>query len=730
MSGLPVAGLVVVSDGADNAETTLDQSIAGLEGAGACRCSRSASARNGCRATSRSRAPRRRARVLKGASLVVDVVVTQSGYAGAKVPLIVEDDGRTVSTQEITLPADGESQTVKVRFKAGDAGRAVCSGSACRCRRTKKSRRTTSATRSSTSTTGPRRFSISRASRGRSRSSSGRRPRTIRTCGSRCCSARRRRRSTRRTSTTAAASTTPRNCRTDSRRRAKSCSSIRASSSAASKRRRFTPEQQRMLEDFVDVRGGGLLALGGLRSFSEGGWAGTPLSDALPIDARPARREAAGAAARARRPADARGQSHPGRADHRAAGGRGGQVEGTAAAHGGQRRAGRRSQARRDALLTGVDQNGREQVVLAYQRYGRGKTLVLPVQDTWMWRMHAKMAVEDTTHHNFWQRLTRWLVDGVPDRVMVSLDARPRAARRAGHADGRRARPGVPGRERRPHHRARDGAVRQASKTCRWSGPSSTTASTARGSRRPRTGSIESRSTGRARTGRTSGAARRSCAWRRATRSTSTPRCARRSCGGSSEETDGRFFRAADTAGLVDAITYSGRGVTVIEERELWDMPIVLCPAARADGRGVALPAGGEASRESASPSWRRCSSRWRRRPRWRSAAALAGCSGSYSGNARYDGKFVFVRMSYPGERLRRQPFWAHDYPDGEVHFMKILTAVSNVAGARRGDEHPGFRRSGDVQVPGDLPGGARLLEDGRRAGQGAARLPRSRAAS
>src|SRR5262249_10882681 len=37
----------------------------------------------------------------------------------------------------------------------------------------------------------------------------------------------------------------------------------------------FTPEQQRMLADFVDVRGGGLLALGGLLSFGEGGWTGT-----------------------------------------------------------------------------------------------------------------------------------------------------------------------------------------------------------------------------------------------------------------------------------------------------------------------------------------------------------------------------------------------------------------------------------------------------------------------
>jgi hypothetical protein len=42
------------------------------------------------------------------------------------------------------------------------------------------------------------------------------------------------------------------------------------------------------------------------------------------------------------------------------------------------------------------------------------------------------------------------------------------------------------------------------------------------------------------------------------------------------DETGGRFFRASETASLVDAISYSGRGVTVVEEKELWDMPIVL----------------------------------------------------------------------------------------------------------------------------------------------------------
>ena len=42
------------------------------------------------------------------------------------------------------------------------------------------------------------------------------------------------------------------------------------------------------------------------------------------------------------------------------------------------------------------------------------------------------------------------------------------------------------------------------------------------------------------------------------------------------EETGGRFFTPADAASLPEAISYSGRGVTVVEERDLWDMPILL----------------------------------------------------------------------------------------------------------------------------------------------------------
>ena len=93
---------------------------------------------------------------------------------------------------------------------------------------------------------------------------------------------------------------------------------------------------------------------------------------------------------------------------------------------------------------------------------------------------------------------------------------------------------------------------------------------------RPRTASTRSRVGGTDKDGKDvgrgdddpRGAERRRVLRRRA--------CARRCCKRVAEETDGRFFTAADTAALVDAITYSGKGITVVEEKELWDMPIVL----------------------------------------------------------------------------------------------------------------------------------------------------------
>jgi len=42
------------------------------------------------------------------------------------------------------------------------------------------------------------------------------------------------------------------------------------------------------------------------------------------------------------------------------------------------------------------------------------------------------------------------------------------------------------------------------------------------------------------------------------------------------DDTGGRFYTASTASSLADDITYLGRGVTVVQEKDLWDMPIVL----------------------------------------------------------------------------------------------------------------------------------------------------------
>jgi hypothetical protein len=42
------------------------------------------------------------------------------------------------------------------------------------------------------------------------------------------------------------------------------------------------------------------------------------------------------------------------------------------------------------------------------------------------------------------------------------------------------------------------------------------------------------------------------------------------------EETGGRFYTPDTVAGIADDVRYAGRGVTSVEERELWNMPIIL----------------------------------------------------------------------------------------------------------------------------------------------------------
>lgn len=51
-----------------------------------------------------------------------------------------------------------------------------------------------------------------------------------------------------------------------------------------------------------------------------------------------------------------------------------------------------------------------------------------------------------------------------------------------------------------------------------------------------------------------------------------------------------------------------------------------------------------------------------------------------FRGNPLYDGRFTFARIKYRGYSHasgREGPGWAHDYPDAEVHLMKIMREVT-----------------------------------------------------
>ena len=333
----------------------------------------------------------------------------------------------------------------------------------------------------------------------------------------------------------------------------------------------FSPEQQRMLADFVSKRGGGLLMLGGRRAFAEGGWAGTPVGDVLPVVMDAAARPTASFSMLSAKPTRA-GLLFPVTqiADTE---------EASATKWDNMPQVSTVNPIRAvkpgaTTLLSGTDSRRQEQVVLAYQRYGRGKALALPIQDSWLWKMDAKVPVTDNTHALFWRRLVRWLVDGVPDQVNVAT-AHDRVE---------------PGEEVRLTAEVLDTAyveVNDAHVEAHVTSPSGKAIDLPLewtvehdgeygGVINPDEPGLYEIKVTATRDGKDIGTSvmhiRVSAGdgeyFDAAMRAPLLKRIA--------EETGGRFFTPANAASLPEAISYSGRGVTVVEERELWDMPVLL----------------------------------------------------------------------------------------------------------------------------------------------------------
>jgi uncharacterized membrane protein len=562
LAGLPLAGLVMVSDGADTSDATLDESIASLKarsipvftvGVGQERFDKDVQ-------VTRVETPRS---ALKGTSLVVNVVLTQTGYAGATVPINVEDEGRIVGTEQVTLPPDGESATVRVHITAPEAGartfrfsvpvqanEQVTQNNARDALIEVQDRR-----EKILYYEGEPRYEakfILRAVEDDKNLQIVLLQRTAENKYYRLGLSRE----------DELVDGFPKTREDLFAYRAIILGSVEAAS--------FTPEQLRMIADFVGKRGGGLLMLGGRRSFAEGGWAGTPVGEVLPV-ALDAEGKKGYFSELLVRPTPA-GATSPVT-----------QIAGDEAAS--QKRWSdfppvttvnpvRSVKPGATLLLSALDSRKQDQVVLASQRYGRGKALALPIQDSFLWRMNARIPVTDTTYATFWRRLVRWLVDDVPDKVMLTMTQD-------------RVDPGQPMKLTAEVLDAQYSGVNDAHVVATVTSPSGKTTEVPlewtvehdgeyRSSMVPDEEGLYTIKLAASRNSKDLGSdtafVRASAAdseyFDAAMRAPLLKRIA--------EDTGGRFCTAASVATLPDAISYSGRGVTVVEERDLWDMPAVL----------------------------------------------------------------------------------------------------------------------------------------------------------
>ena len=566
LSGLPLAGLVLVTDGADTSAETLDESLASLKarqipvfpvGVGQDRFARDIQ-------ITRVETPRS---TLKGTSLAVDVVVSQTGYAGSTVPLQVEDNGRIVSTQDVVMPPDGQSATIRVNFTATDAGARLYTFHVAAQQGEQVTQN--NARDALVEVTDTRERVLYMEGEPRPEMKFVRRavaddPNLSVTILQRTAEDKYLRLDV--GSPDEVVGGFPKTREELFAYRAIILGSVEAAS--------FSPDQLRMLADFVSKRGGSLLMLGGRRSFAEGGWAGTPVAEVLPVEFD------GGARGSTNGPYFTHLSVRPTRA---------GAVypvtqlaeneKASATKWEGMPAVTAVNQVRSvkpgaTVLLTGTTDTRQEQVVLAYQRYGRGKSLAFPIQDSWLWKMDAAVPVEDMTHATFWRRLVRWLVDGVPDPVNIttSID---------------RVEPGEPLKLSAEVVDPAFVEVNDAQVVATVTSPSGKTSEVPlewtvtkdgeyKGQFVPdEAGTYEVR-TAAVRDGKELGAttmhARASAGdaeyFDAAMRSSLLSRVA--------EDTGGQFFTPSNAASLPEAINYSGRGVTVVEERDLWDMPIIL----------------------------------------------------------------------------------------------------------------------------------------------------------
>jgi uncharacterized membrane protein len=409
LTGVPLAGVVMVTDGADNAAAELTEPLLAYQADGipiyTVGVGRDVLPRD--IEISRVEAPHE---VLEGSSVMVDVMLTQTGFRGDRVTLNVEDAGRIVNSQEVRLAGDREATMVRVKLTASEAGtrlfrfhippqsgELVVENNAREVMITVGDRR-----EKILYFEGEPRFEVKFIRRAVAEDQNIQLVTLQRTAENKYLRL---------------GVDSPDELSAGFPETPEELFAYRGLILGSVEASFFTHAQLAMIEEFVGRRGGGLLVLGGRKAFSEGGYAGTPLESVLPVVLRPdadpeffreveVRPTPAGLGHPVTRLADDAGQS----------GERWSMLPPISVLNPlGQTKPGA------STLLTGrAEESGDSYVVLAFHRYGKGKAIAFAAQDSWLWQMHADIPLDDLTHETYWRQMLRWLVSNVPDPIAVT----------------------------------------------------------------------------------------------------------------------------------------------------------------------------------------------------------------------------------------------------------------------------------------------------------------------
>lgn len=408
LQGEPLAGLVVISDGAFRPGTSIDtqlvlQRAARIPlytiGVGQTRYARDIE-------VSRVRLPRR---VLKGSRVIADVTINQQGYDGETLDLVVEDDSRIVHKQPLRLKAG--SQTVQVTFTTEDAGArqlkfyvANKTGEQIGANNSQQQVLSVSDTKMRILYfEGEPRFELKFVRRAVADDNSLAVTGLIRTADAKYYRV------------GIESQQQLRNGFPITREELFAYDALILGSVEISL---LSREQQQLIVEFVSQRGGGLLMLGGRHAFAEGGYRDSLLQAISPVFM--AEQAQAEFSREIKVQPTAAALVHPA----------------LALAENSEESMARwqtlppltlvnpmrRIKPGATLLLSGAPVAADDAyVVMAFQRYGRGKVVAFAVQNSWLWQMHQDIELDDQTHELLWRQLLRWLVEEVPPRLLLTL---------------------------------------------------------------------------------------------------------------------------------------------------------------------------------------------------------------------------------------------------------------------------------------------------------------------